>query len=150
MKYMDKNMPIMVGIIVTVLIVGGYFVYKSMQPASQTAPVVTESIPSEATASTPATSTASTIKEFTVTGSSYKFDPATITVNKGDTVRITFNNSGGMHDLAIDEFKVKTKVLQSGESDTIEFVADQVGTFEYYCSVANHRAMGMKGNLVVN
>jgi plastocyanin len=28
-------------------------------------------------------------------------------------------------------------------------VADKKGTFEYYCSVGQHRALGMKGKLVV-
>jgi plastocyanin len=34
-------------------------------------------------------------------------------------------------------------------STFIEFVANKKGKFEYYCSVGEHRAMGMKGNLVV-
>lgn len=32
---------------------------------------------------------------------------------------------------------------------SVTFVADTLGTFEYYCSVGNHRAQGMVGNLVV-
>lgn len=89
------------------------------------------------------------VKEFTVTGSSFKFAPATLSVKKGDTVKITFINSGGTHDLVIDEFNVKTAVLASGKSETVEFVANKVGTFDYYCSVGNHRAMGMVGTLTV-
>jgi len=54
-----------------------------------------------------------------------------------------------MHDFVVDEFGAKTDTLQTGQSDTITFVADKTGTFEYYCSVGNHRAMGMKGNLIV-
>lgn len=143
-------MPITVGVIVAVLVVGGYFVYKSMQPAPQIVPAVTESTTNEESTSSSITDPASVVKEFTVSGSSYKFDPPSLTVSKGDTVKITFNNSGGMHDFQIEEFNAKTKILQSGESETIEFVADQIGTFEYFCSVGNHRAMGMKGNLIVN
>ncbi len=72
-----------------------------------------------------------------------------MTVKKGDTVKITFKNSGGMHDWKIDEFSAGTKVLQVGQQETIQFVADKAGTFEYYCSVGQHRAMGMKGSLIV-
>ena len=72
-----------------------------------------------------------------------------MTVNVGDTVRITLRNTGGMHDLKIDEFNAKTKVLQSGEEETIEFVVDKAGTFEYYCSIGTHRQMGMVGTLTV-
>ncbi len=93
--------------------------------------------------------TTSPVKEFTVTGSSFKFVPATMTVNKGDKVRILFVNSDGFHDFKIDEFNVATKKIASGEQDTVEFVADKTGTFEYYCSVGTHRQMGMKGTLTV-
>ena len=84
------------------------------------------------------------VKEFTVTGSAFKFAPATLTVNKGDTVRITFK-----HDFVIDELGVKTQVINTGQEEVVEFVADTAGTFEYYCSVGNHRQMGMVGTLTV-
>lgn len=92
---------------------------------------------------------ATTVKEFTITGSSYAFDPATITVNKGDHVKIIFKNSGGFHDWKIDELGVATKRIKEGEQDVVEFIADKAGTFEYYCSVGKHRAMGMRGTLIV-
>src|SRR3989338_6726741 len=88
-----------------------------------------------------------TTKTFEVTGEPFMFTPAEIRVKVGDTVRINFTNKAGMHDWVIDEFSARTKVLQAGQSETIEFVAEQAGTFEYYCSVANHRAQGMVGKL---
>lgn len=90
-----------------------------------------------------------TVQEFNVKGSNYKFDIAEIKVKKGDTVKITVTNTEGMHDFVLDEFDAKTKILKEGDSETIEFVADQSGNFEYYCSVGSHRAMGMKGTLTV-
>jgi nitrite reductase (NO-forming) len=39
--------------------------------------------------------------------------------------------------------------VNGGETTSVEFVADKTGTFEYYCSVGAHRAMGMTGSLVV-
>jgi plastocyanin len=89
------------------------------------------------------------IKEFEVSGNDFAFDVKEITVNQGDTVRINFTNSGGFHDLVIDEFNARTKQLADGGKETIEFVANQTGTFEYYCSVGKHRQMGMVGNLIV-
>ena len=74
----------------------------------------------------------------------------TITVNLGDTVRIEFANDDAMpHDWVLDEFDARTEILQTGEFEAIEFVADQVGEFEYYCSVGQHRANGMVGTLIV-
>lgn len=89
------------------------------------------------------------VKEFTVTGSNFSFDPKEIKVKKGDTVKVTFKNADGMHDFIIDEFNVKTKQIKGGEEETVEFVADQAGTFEYYCSVGQHRQNGMVGKLIV-
>lgn len=88
-------------------------------------------------------------KKITVVGSSFRFSPNEIRVKKGDVVTIVFQNSGGLHDFVIDEFNVKTKQISGGESETVTFTADKTGTFEYYCSVGNHRQMGMKGNLIV-
>ncbi|KKT09719.1 MAG: Plastocyanin [candidate division WWE3 bacterium GW2011_GWB2_43_22] len=55
----------------------------------------------------------------------------------------------GTHDLRLDEFNVATKLLKAGETDTVEFTADKAGVFEYYCSVGEHRKMGMVGTLTV-
>jgi plastocyanin len=105
----------------------------------------------------PATSTSTSsptvlpeTKTFTVTGSNFSFSPKTMQVNRGDRVRIVFQNQSGTHDLVVDGYNTRTKVLQGGQSETLEFVANQSGSFEYYCSVGNHRQMGMKGTLTVN
>lgn len=88
------------------------------------------------------------VKEFTVSGSNFKFEPANITVNKGDTVKIIFKDDDGTHNLVVDGYNVSTRILSDGQ-DSIQFVADKTGTFEYYCSVGSHRDLGMKGNLIV-
>ena len=92
---------------------------------------------------------ATNAKKFTVKGLNFSFDVKEIKVKKGDTVQIVFKNTEGMHDWRVDEFSAATKKIKQGEEDTITFVADKAGTFEYYCSVGQHRAMGMKGKLIV-
>lgn len=89
------------------------------------------------------------VREFPVTATNYKFDVTEIKVKLNDTVKILVTNNEGLHDFVIDEFAVKTKRIAAGQEDTVEFIADKPGTFEYYCSVGNHRAMGMKGILTV-
>ncbi len=89
------------------------------------------------------------VKEFTVTGKNFSFDPSTITVNQGDQVKITFVNSGGFHDFRIDGYNVGTSKINGGAQESFEFTADKAGTFEYYCSVGTHRQMGMRGTLTV-
>src|SRR3989344_3654266 len=83
------------------------------------------------------------VKEFTITGRNFSFSPSLITVQKGDRVKIIFQNSAGFHDFEIDEFGVAAKQAQSPTTEVLEFVADQAGSFEYYCSVGTHRAIGM-------
>src|SRR3990172_3242674 len=72
-------------------------------------------------------------------------------VDPGDVVEITLINGQAVeHDLVIDEFGVATgSVTQLNEERVITFVADQEGTFEYYCAVPGHRAAGMAGTLQV-
>lgn len=88
-------------------------------------------------------------KVFYVNGKNFSFNPAEIKVSKGDKVKIVFKNESGFHDWVLDEFNVRTPQISTGESAEVEFTADKAGTFEYYCSVGNHRQMGMKGNLIV-
>jgi plastocyanin len=79
----------------------------------------------------------------------FSFDPDEIIVNLGDTVRIGMKAADLMHDFVIDELNVQSAVIAAGETTTIEFVADQIGEFEYYCSIGSHRAQGMFGTLIV-
>lgn len=70
-----------------------------------------------------------------------------LVVNLGDTVRLTIiNGDAVLHDLKLDEFNVYSGELVSDEQTvTIEFVANQVGNFDYYCSIPGHREIGMEG-----
>lgn len=88
-------------------------------------------------------------KTFNVNGGNYSFDVKQIKVKKGETVTINFTNQEGMHDWVIDEFNARTPRIAAGQTASVTFVADKAGTFEYYCSVGQHRANGMKGNLIV-
>jgi plastocyanin len=95
------------------------------------------------------------VKTFVMTGENFKFfldgvDNPDIRVKQGDTVRIEFSSTQGLHDWVVDEFNAATtQIRDTDESTFVEFVTDQTGTFEYYCSVGQHRANGMKGNLIV-
>lgn len=162
-------MKALIAIIAAIIILGGgYYWYTTQQSAGTGTDVnmqdvdmsadtdsdVLDAVPTTTpttSTSAPGTSSATSgaVKSFTISGKNFSFTPATMTVKKGDTVRITFNNTGGTHDLRVDGYNIGTKTLQSGASETFEFVADKAGIFEYYCSVGNHRQMGMKGTLTV-
>ncbi len=89
-------------------------------------------------------------QELTVAGNEFSFSPSSITVKKGQTIKITFKNVGKYpHNFTISDLNLHTKTLQPGETDSIEFTADKVGTFEYMCTVDSHAEKGMKGTLIV-
>lgn len=71
-----------------------------------------------------------------------------ITVNKGDLVRIKVTVTKGTHDIKIDEFNVFAETPLN-EEVTVEFIADKVGEFEYYCTKPGHRENGHWGTLKV-
>lgn len=93
---------------------------------------------------------------FKVTSSHLRFfmngvESPELKVKQGQTVRVEFVNEEGFHDFVIDELTgARTKQMAAPGSETIEFVADKKGSFEYYCSVGQHRANGMKGTFIVS
>jgi cytochrome c oxidase subunit 2 len=103
-----------------------------------------------APAPTPAPSPApQAVKEFTVTAKNWEFAPSSITVKKGDRVRLKITSVDVAHGLALTDFNVSVHV-EPGQTQTVEFVADKVGTFTFFCNVfcgEGHR--GMKGIFVV-
>lgn len=90
------------------------------------------------------------VREITVTGSEYSFSPSTITAKKGETLRVTFKNTGNMpHDFLVDELGVSSPKVIPGDSTTFDINAGVAGTFPIYCSVGSHRSQGMEGKITV-
>ncbi|TSC91050.1 MAG: plastocyanin [Parcubacteria group bacterium Gr01-1014_2] len=143
-------------IVVILLVVSGIFLFGRQSNGPEVLPSPTPTPNTNSTVSPQITPTPtaiqtpqSSVKEFRITGSPFKFDVKEIKVKKGDRVRIVFRNAEGMHDWVIDEFNARTKQLQAEQQETIEFIADKKGQFQYYCSVGTHRQMGMWGALIV-
>lgn len=136
----QKPNTMLIVVILAIVLVGGVgfwlFSRQSANTQAETTPVVTSQPETE-------------VKEFAVEAGSFYYKPDVITVKKGDKVKIILNSVSMMHDFNIDELGVKIPVTPSGNSAEIEFIASEVGTFEYYCSVGTHRQMGQIGKLVV-
>ncbi len=106
--------------------------------------------PSSPSPSVRSTGQQGSTKNFTVTGTDFQFSPSTLQVKQGDTVQVTFVNSGAApHAFKIDAFNAATPTVQPGGRQTVRFTASTKGTFQFYCPVDGHRQMGMQGNLVV-
>jgi len=83
------------------------------------------------------------------------FDPAEVTISKGDSVTWV-NNKGYPHNVIFDEEAVPSGVDveklstpdqlgEEGQKHTAKF--DVAGTYEYYCEP--HRGAGMQGQVIV-
>jgi|SRR3989344_2770087 len=150
---MKKSISAIVIILLVIIVV--YVLMSSQTSNNSISPSISAPPLASATPSISPSSSVSTtpsvgpIKIFNIEGRPFSFSLTQIKVNKGDTVKIIFKNTEGLHDWVLDEFNAKTAKIQSGQTTEVQFVADKKGTFEYYCSVGNHRAQGMKGNLIV-
>lgn len=90
------------------------------------------------------------VKTIDVTASQFRFEPGTISVVEGDTVRLRLRSADRTHGIGIKAFRVKALIPKVGGAVTVEFVADRAGTFDITCSEycgTGHRAM--KGKLIV-
>ena len=90
------------------------------------------------------------VKIIDVTASRFQFEPATISVAQGDSVRLRLHSADRSHAFAIKAFRVKALIPKGGETVTVEFIADQAGTFAFTCSeYCGTGHSEMKGRLFV-
>ena len=69
-----------------------------------------------------------------MTAKQWEFSPATITVNKGDSVRITINSVDVAHGFNLPDFNINQQI-NPGKPTMVEFIADKQGTFSFACSI---------------
>ncbi|MEE8471864.1 MAG: cupredoxin domain-containing protein [Dehalococcoidia bacterium] len=118
--------------------------------AEATPVAATTPLPEAVAEATPVAETVDGVKVIRVRAREFSFDVTSITVNKGDRVKIIFENAGTIvHDVGIDGYG-RTEIILGGLTDTIEFVAEKSGTFDMWCSVEGHRPAGMEGEFIVN
>ena len=93
--------------------------------------------------------TESSIKEINLTAKQWEWNPSTITVNQGDTVRLNITSVDVEHGFSISRYNIN-ELLSPGKTVTVEFLADKTGEFSYSCSVVCGEGLGqMNGTLIV-
>ncbi len=97
---------------------------------------------------TPTPASGPTITDVVVSARYAAFQPATITVAKGETISLQVTSTDSPHTFTIDELGINVSV-GGGNTVTREITIDQAGTFTFYCSVPGHRGAGMEGTLTV-
>jgi len=121
-----NNKTIIAVIILAVIIIGGFFIVKGF-----TGKAIDNSI------------TDSGVREFTIKAFRFGYDPNTITVNKGDKVKITIDNIDTLHGIRIPDLGIKG-------NEVLEFTAEKTGEFIWYCTnMCGEGHREMSGKLIV-
>lgn len=89
-------------------------------------------------------------KEFTLTGHGGQWGPQVIRVTKGDTVRLRLTSADVVHGFAFKAYGIAVDEVYPGKVKTIEFVADEPGTFVFVCTIiCNSGHRHMEGKIIV-
>ncbi|GMQ95428.1 MAG: hypothetical protein BMS9Abin13_541 [Patescibacteria group bacterium] len=86
------------------------------------------------------------VKEISMVSGGLFFNPNNLTLEKGQPVRISIQNSG-LHTFTVDELGVDVPL--AGVSGVVEFTPTESGVFEYYCAIPGHREGGMFGSVTI-
>lgn len=74
----------------------------------------------------------SSLRVFTITADGGKFTPSTIAAYTGDTVSVKFTAVDKTYDITFPDYGMK-QTAQKGQTKVLEFQAQAVGKFAYYC-----------------
>ncbi|WP_320046522.1 cupredoxin domain-containing protein [uncultured Ilyobacter sp.] len=79
----------------------------------------------------------------------FGFNPDIIVVNAGDRVRLRLTSLDVTHGFKLEEIGIN-KGIEPGKENIVEFYANDVGTYEFRCSVfCGPEHMKMRGWLIV-
>jgi uncharacterized cupredoxin-like copper-binding protein len=82
----------------------------------------------------------------------FKITPADPSVKKAGPVTFEVTNDGQTdHALEVEgpSGEAKTETIAPGKSATLNIDLSKAGKYEMYCPIGNHKAMGMKGDVIV-
>lgn len=90
---------------------------------------------------------------YELTAVNFEYSTDDLTAAPGQEMQVRLIVKEGMHDFVIDELEVRTDVMNAGEETTVTVMipedAEPGTEYPFYCSVGNHREMGMEGTLTV-
>ncbi len=165
---MNKNL-IIVLVVVVLLLIGGYFFMSNntsedvviedsdsmMMEDNQPTTFEDNSMLEDDTSGSEETmgeedSTVEGLAEIKMVGEDFSFDPDSFTVKAGQEVTVTLTSNDMEHDFVLEDLDVQTETIEEGETGSVTFTApEEPGEYTYYCSVGDHRAMGMVGTMIV-
>ena len=97
------------------------------------------------------------VKEFNITQTleielaEFSIIPEETSLHEGDGLRIIITNNGEIdHDFAIQSLGIQVPLIAPGDTVTIDILLEETGSFEFICTIAGHKELGMTGTLNVN
>jgi len=109
-----------------------------------------------------------TPQTITLSLNEFQFQPAEITVNVGQPIKLVLKNTGTvLHDFVSIDAMVEVMAehgashdmggmetamhaaVEAGQQSTLDFKATLAGTYTFYCTIAGHKEAGMTGKLIV-
>jgi len=89
------------------------------------------------------------VHEVQIVASRFTFEPSTVQVSAGESVRLVVRSKDGTHGFAIPKLKIDVRIPASGDPVTVEFIAPVAGEYDIACSEFCGRGHGqMKAALV--
>jgi plastocyanin len=89
------------------------------------------------------------VHDIQLTATQYAFEPATIEVTAGESVRLVIRSNDVVHGFSIPGLKIEARIPAGGEPVTVEFIAPPPGHYDIACSEYCGAGHGqMKASLV--
>jgi len=139
MAEMDDLKIFSIMIIIIVAIIGAYIFYERSNTGDDNGGYMNDQTDNSD----------NSVKEFRIKAGQWDFNPSSITVNKGDNVKLILSSGDVPHGFAISEYGINEYISSSSET-SFQFKADKEGTFTFFCSVyCGDGHSGMTGTLIV-
>lgn len=152
----SKTAWIGIGAVILALLAAGYFLgikrSATKVPQSVTITPIITPTPTPTPEQKPGVEgEKNTVREITIEAKEFSYSTKKISVKKGEKIKLTLVNKGRTsHDFKVEGTNISTKLTGAGTTESIEFTINEAGNYAFFCSVGNHRAMGMEGVLNVD
>lgn len=91
--------------------------------------------------------------DYTLTLNNYSFNPNFIKARPGQKLNIKLYSEYGYHNFVIEELGIHSKNISTGESTMVEVIipidAQLNKTYEFYCSIGDHKDRQMLGSIQI-
>lgn len=144
-----KTKSYMYGLLLLILVCGLLLTgcsstHEEKQPLSTTNTSMAKPVIKQTTANIATDNVASQVVPIQLLVQGNTFAPTTVSVNKGDTVQFVIGAGQSPYTFSVPAFGIE-QYVRAGS--VVEFVADSVGTTEFYCLDCSPK---VSGHLVVN